>query len=373
MNTYFVTGSTGVVGSAITAVLAAKVDARLRLLIRASSQANLEARRDDLVRFWGLDRQHLTDGKVEAVRGNTSEPMFGLSPEAYARLASECTHVVHSAGAVRMNLALNEARRSAVDGAKHIIEFAEACRSAGQLRKVEFISTVGVGGRLPGPVPERWISEPRRFHNTYEEAKAEAEGLIQQAILSGLPITVHRPSMVVGNSQNGKVIHFQVFYYLAEFLSGQRTFGLFPNPGPTKLDLVPADYVAAAVLWSSERRETIGRILHLCSGPDQALPIRKLLYVVRAKFQEAGIALPPAIRVPASMFRAALPFVRVFSSDRQRRALSALPIFLDYLQENQTFSNAQTEKMLLQAEIQTTPPDVFLPAILRYYLQRRRA
>ena len=48
-----------------------------------------------------------------------------------------------------------------------------------------------------------------------EAAKAEAERAVWSEG-AGLPITVHRPSMVVGEAQNGRVIHFQVFYHLCE-------------------------------------------------------------------------------------------------------------------------------------------------------------
>ena len=41
-------------------------------------------------------------------------------------------------------------------------------------------------------------------------------------------VTLHRPSMVVGHAETGKVIHFQVFYHLCEFLSGRHTRGLIP-------------------------------------------------------------------------------------------------------------------------------------------------
>jgi thioester reductase-like protein len=271
-----------------------------------------------------------------------------------------------------MNLRLDDARRSAVDSAKHVIDFARACRDAGQLRKVEFLSTVGVGGRLPGSVPERWISEPRRFHNTYEQAKAEAELIVERAILNGLPITVHRPSMVVGNSTTGKVMHFQVFYYLIEFLSGQQTFGLFPNPGSTRLDVVPVDHVAEAVLWSSGCPDTSGKILHLCAGPDRALDLVDLRRLVRASFQDAGINLPRSTTVPASIFRAAIAVLRRVTYRPYRRTLGSVPIFLDYLAERQFFANYETAKRLQQAGISTPSPSAFLPTVIGYYLERRR-
>jgi nucleoside-diphosphate-sugar epimerase len=187
-----------------------------------------------------------------------------------------------------------------------------------------------------------------------------------------MPITVHRPSMVVGDSRTGKIIHFQVFYHLAEFITGRRTLGLIPEPGPTKLDLVPADYVADAIVWSSRNTLTNGRILHLCSGPKNAVPLLELRQRVRAKFREAGISVPASMTVPAIMFRAAIPVLRTFASERQRRALKTLPIFLDYLAEDQSFSNEGTVPLLEQAGIRLPHAQQFVGPVLDYYLRQRR-
>jgi len=371
MKTCFITGSTGVVGSAIAGRALATTDSRLKLLIRAASAEELVARVETLAQFWGIPRDALGE-RVEAFRGDATEPQFGLIDADYRRLAGECTHIIHSAGAVRMNLPIADARRSADGSAQEIIAFAERCRENGQLEKVEFISTVGVGGRLPGELPERWITEPRDFHNTYEQSKAEAEERVRAAIDRGLPITVHRPSMVVGDSKTGKIIGFQVFYHLAEFISGRRTFGLMPDAGLTRLDLISSDYVAAAILWSCARSELAGQVLHLCSGPRGAVGIRDLRAMVRAEFTAAGIALPRPLTVPAALFRAAIPVVRAFSAERQKRALGTLPTFLDYLAENQTFGNSVSAARLEAAGIPLPSARQFVPAVLRYYLEHGR-
>ena len=58
------------------------------------------------------------------------------------------------------------------------------------------------------------MPEVRTFHNTYEQAKAEAEEYLYPFMADErLPITIHRPSMVVGDSMTGKAISFQVFYH----------------------------------------------------------------------------------------------------------------------------------------------------------------
>lgn len=76
---------------------------------------------------------------------------------------------------------------------------------------MEAVSTVGVGGRYYGALPEQWLNTPRNFHNTYEQSKAEAEIILKTEVDQGMPITVHRPSMIVGDSQTGRILNFQIF------------------------------------------------------------------------------------------------------------------------------------------------------------------
>lgn len=370
MSVYFLTGGTGVVGGAIAQRLLADPACRLTLLVRAKSDGELALRREELLGSWELPPG--VRERVGMVRGDTTQPRFGLSTQEFERLATACTHVVHCAAIVKMNLPLEEARSSAVGAAKNVLALASLARKRGQLEKVEFLSTVGVGGRRAEPLPERWITEGREFHNTYEHAKAEAEDVLRAEAEPGLPVTVHRPSMVVGDSRTGRIARFQVFYHLAEFLSGRRTFGVFPNLGGNTLDLVPADYVARAVVWSSRQRTTAGRILHLCSGPEGAVRLADLRARVRARWDAAGVRLPYPVTVPTGVLRGAVPVLGPLTPRKARRALETLPIFLDYLAENQTFLNRETTALLGAAGIELPRAQEYLDRVLDYYLARRR-
>lgn len=368
MSAYFVTGGTGVIGSAIAGqLLSAPAANRVTLLIRAQSDAELASRLDELVRFWALDAA--ARQRVAAVRGDTTLPRFGLDAGRFTELAAECTHIVHCAAIVKMTLPLEEARRSAVGAAKNVIGLARAAR---KLEKIEFLSTVGVGGRWDGPLPERWITERREFHNTYEHAKAEAEETLRGELGRSLPVTVHRPSMVVGESRAGRVLRFQIFYHLAEFLSGRRTSGIFPSLGTSALDIVPVDYVAAVVAWSSRAASTAGRVLHLCSGPELAVPLAALRAIVRARFAAAGLPTPGPFTIPTPLLRGALPVAGWFAPEKARRALATLPVFLDYLAEHQAFANVETRR-LLDGVVPLPPPSAYLDRVLDYYLAHRRA
>jgi thioester reductase-like protein len=276
---------------------------------------------------------------VIGLRGDVTVTRFGLTEAEYRDLADSCTHIVHAAGNVRMNLPIEVARHSA------ILSY----------------------------VPEEWLTEARGFHNTYEQAKAEAEAYLHEQIEQhGLPVTVHRPSMVVGDSRSGKIIHFQIFYYLCEFLSGRQTLGLMPNLRNTRLDTIPVDYVASAIRWSSNQPECAGRIFHLCSGPDQAMELNWLIRAVREILSTHGERLPHLYRVPLWMFQGALPLLKRQAGDKTRKALNNLSLFLDYANDRQQFANERTTLLLSAAGIVVPEPGSYLANLLTAYLARAR-
>ncbi|MBL8471248.1 MAG: SDR family oxidoreductase [Rhodocyclaceae bacterium] len=366
MSEYFVTGATGAIGSSLVPILLDDSEPRLTLLLRAASAADLAARMEQLYAFWQIPSGDVARrARICALRGDVTHPDFGLAADDYQRLAAECTHIVHSAGNVRMNLPIADARRSSVVSAQQVIRLARACA---RLEKVEFVSTVGVGGRTQGTLPEEWLRTARSFHNTYEQAKAEAEDLVQAEVEKGLPLTVHRPSMVVGESGSGRIMHFQVFYHLCEFLSGRRTLGLAPGFGNARLDIVPADYVARVLAWSSTQTSTAGRVLHSCSGPALAIPLEILQERVRQAFVRGGRRVPPVIWLPTAVFTRILSAASVLLPAETRRAIRTLPVFLEYLATDQTFANRRTQELLAPAGHPLPAPDDYLDQVFRYYL-----
>ncbi|PKO58806.1 MAG: UDP-glucose 4-epimerase, partial [Betaproteobacteria bacterium HGW-Betaproteobacteria-19] len=373
MNTYFVTGASGAVGSAIVPLLLAMPDTQVRILLRAESAQHLEQRMEALFTFWGIEQTSKDRQRIEPFLGDATLPDFGLSRTRYAQLCADTGHIIHCAASVRMNKPLEDARRSAIGSTNEILAMARQLKRSGTLRKVEFVSTVGVGGKRPGILPETWIDEEREFHNTYEQSKAEAETLVRAAIENEqLPITVHRPSMVIGNSTDGRIIHFQIFYFICEFLSGRRTFGLYPDFGDARLDVIPVDWVANAIVTASTDPATAGRIIHLCTGPDASPRLTELRTMVRAAFRSHHLPTPSAITLPRMIFgllpRIVSPFIR---KDR-RKALMTLPIYLDYLSESQGFASNEN---IVRTTAAHTPSKITLPLdiAIRYYLAGRYA
>ena len=111
MNKFFITGATGVVGSALVAELCANTGADLQLLIRAKDDHDLAQRRAAMLKFWEISAESAVAQRITALRGDVTLPNFGLIDEAYSRVARQTTHIVHSAAIVKMNLPLEEARQ----------------------------------------------------------------------------------------------------------------------------------------------------------------------------------------------------------------------------------------------------------------------
>ena len=372
MSMYFVTGASGVVGSGIVPQIVAQTDAEVLVMLRPKDGSDLESRLDELKKFWALhypDASAAIAERVKPVRGEITESALGLDDDVQALLRERCTNIIHSAASVRMNMPLEEAEKTALYPVNCMIELGQTFQS---LNKVEFISTVGVGGRWDGPLPERWIREERHFHNTYEQSKAAAEVKIQEAVESGFPATVHRPSMVVGDSKSGAVIHFQIFYFICEFLSGRRTMGLYPKLGQATLDVVPNDFVAKAVVAAAEDVTTAGDIFHLCSGPDAALRLFELREIVRQKFRAAGkTSWLPKIDLSRENFTRVLNAFARFLSERDRRALGTLPIYLDYLTGIQQFGNTESLRKLAERGVQASDNAMVVENALNYYLAEK--
>ncbi len=357
MTHVLLTGATGTIGSALVPALLADPAARVTLLLRAADASALADRLATLRAFWQMAPDDPRAARIAVVRGDIVQPQLGLAPADRDALVQQCSHLIHCAASVKLTMPADEARAMARDIA-----------ATGRLRKVDLVSTVGVWGRTPGTMPERPLPEVQDFHNTYEAAKAEAERVVWDEG-AGLPITVHRPSMVVGDSRDGRVIQFQVFYHLCEFLSGGRTFGIMPRLGSTRLDTVPVDWVAAAIAWSSAHPErSTGRILHLCAGP-QAMPLPELQQLVRQLWQQHGRPVPRLHTLPNQWLQRLVPVIGALAGAKTRRALRGLPPVLAYLAEEQAFGNRDSQALLDAAGLPLPPVRQVLPVVLGHYLQ----
>ncbi len=293
--------------------------------------------------FWGLDPDQVkADGRLQVWQGDVAAKQLGLAPEAFKQLTFEVTHIVHGAANLKLNRPFKEAKEEAVEGIRKVTEFCRACMADGPFEKLEYLSTVSAAGRTTGIIKERPLDVVGGFRNSYEASKAEAEFALLREMDRGLPATMHRPSMVVGNSMTGEVIRFQIFYYIAELLSGRKTRGIIPRIGTRRLDLIPVDWVCRGIWLSTLRPDAVGRIFHLCSGPGEMQSLDAIGRRVQAHLSRHGVEVPRKRQISKFWFERLLPWLGLTVPAKVRRALATVPLLMAYADLDQQYENAET-------------------------------
>jgi nucleoside-diphosphate-sugar epimerase len=253
------TGATGLLGGALLPLLrAARPDRDVVVLVRRPEQA---------ARF-------AADG-VPAVIGDLSRPMLGIEPRAYAELTRSVTEIVHGAADVRFDQSLAESRASNLAGTRRILDLARRCAG---LQRVAHVSSIFVNGYREGVFAEEPLPPGQRFVNSYQQAKYEAEQLVLDA-MRDLPIAIYRLSLVVADAADGRVSQFNYFHHMLRFLPGS-PLPMMPGEPDIRVDLVPNDWVAAALAHLYDARFAPASIRHLCAGPDASMRLADAIDLV---------------------------------------------------------------------------------------------
>jgi thioester reductase-like protein len=269
---YFLTGGTGGLGAElIPRLLQAQPTARITALVRARDIAHARLRMEQTFRYVRHYHPGFDASRVEAVVGDVTYPSLGIAPELAARLRARLTHIVHSAASIELQGSREELRRINLGGTRAVAEFAEGCP---QLQRILFLSTAFVAGRRSGRILENELDCGQDFVNQYEASKFASE-LYLRSLADRLPTTIVRPSIVVGDSQDGHVLAFQNMYVPLYFIG---TGAMVDPPGEhaTLLDIVPVDHVAEVVVRTLHHPACEGGTYHACSDESSLLPFTRL-------------------------------------------------------------------------------------------------
>ena len=114
-----------------------------------------------------------------------------------------------------------------------------------QLRSLAYVGTAYVAGERTDLVRESELAVGQSYRNTYEQTKAEAEALVRSR-LGSLPGVILRPSIIVGDSRTGVTSSFKMMYWPLKIYA-RRLWRTVPGYPDAVLDIVPVDFVAAAV------------------------------------------------------------------------------------------------------------------------------
>jgi long-chain acyl-CoA synthetase len=353
-----VTGATGFVGMAVLARLVERTDRRVLVLVRAGSQAEADARLGGVMTsLFGVEDRYA--GRVEAVCGDLTAPGLGLGAER-ERIAEEVGEIVHGAASVAFDLSLADSRAINVEGTRRVLELAEACAARGAgLRRLTYVSTAYVAGDRRGLAHEGELDVGQRFRNAYEQSKHEAETLVGSH-RERLPITVVRPSIVVGERGTGWTASFNVIYGpLRAFAAG--TYPVVPGRRGAVLDVVTVDHVADAILALTAMPAAAGRTFHIVGG-DHATTLGELARLAARRFDRPAPRL-----VSPRAYRAVLHPIMLRRADPPtRRRLERSEVYFPYFSLHLRFDDREARELLDPLGIRATPIDQYFDALIDF-------
>ena len=260
----FLTGSTGYLGSYVTARLLQGHRDRLCLLVRARDPREAEQR------LWKSLQLHLPFAqfaeylrtRVELYLGDITLPRLGLSARDYERLLAATDSVLHIAASLNRRserLCTNVNMR----GTLEVLRLARAAHDLHGLRRFSDVSTTAVAGERNSEVVQEddAIDWERRDYDPYARTKKFCEHMVE-SLLPDVPVTVFRPSTVIGDTRFGATTQFDMVRAVL-MLARMRVLPLRPE---SRHDIVPADYVGRAIADIHQLTAPRHRIYHLSAG-----------------------------------------------------------------------------------------------------------
>ncbi len=284
--------------------------------------------------------------------GDITSPDLGLSPSDLEQARARSTIVFHLAALYDLAVEREPAMRVNVEGTRNVNKFVS---SIANLRHYHYVSTCYVAGKRTGVILETELQHNAGFRNYYEETKYLAESEVQ-ALKPALPVTIHRPSVVCGDSRTGETMKYDGIYYLIRYLlkwpAVLSAFNIGSN-GVT-LNLVPVDFVVESMAVSAGDSQAIGKTLQLADP--NPLTTRQLFDSIASAID----GHPSRLTLPSSVVEKSL--MSALSPKLTDLPHSAVPYFF----LKQTYDTTQSTALLAPHGVRCPPFDSYVKTIVDF-------
>ena len=181
-------------------------------------------------------------------------------------------------------------------GTLEVLQLAQQSNYYHGLRRFSQVSTVAVAGKRSNEVvtEDRSIDWDRSDYDPYARTKKFCEHMMRQ-LLPEVPITIFRPSIVLGDSRYPETTQFDMVKAFV-FLAGLPVLPFRPND---KIDIVNVDFVADAIATLHQKEKPQYDTYHLSSGTDSQT-FRELTSALAAAQQQARACFPAVLEKPFS-------------------------------------------------------------------------
>lgn len=232
------------------------------------------------------------------VEGDITAEGLGVSDEDLESIRGETTGLFHLAAVYDLAVEKDIAFRINLEGTKNVNEF---CKSLPHLQRYNYVSTCYVAGKRLGRILEAELEHAAGFRNYYEETKYLAEKEVEALKLT-LPVTIYRPSVVVGDSNTGETAKYDGIYYLIHYLRKAPGLLRMINVGnrDVRLNLVPVDFVVDAIAELSRDENAVGKTVAL-ADPEPLTTAEMFDVLAREMTGKPSVFTPPPALVRNSL------------------------------------------------------------------------
>lgn len=354
--TLLLTGATGFVGMELLARELRDPQRRVIALIRADDAEHATRRLHDTLRSV-FGRVEPYARRVTALAGDLEQEALGLDDDAVAALG-DVTEIIHGAASVSFDLTLERSRAVNVAGTGRMLQLAARLP---RLRRFTYVSTAYVAGAHRGTFAEDDLDVGQRFRNPYEQSKFEAEQVVRvRARADRLPVTIVRPSIVVGDRHSGWTASFNVLYWPLRALS-HGAYPILPARRRAPVDVVSVDYVADAICALHALPAAEGATFHLTASA-AASSIGELLDLALERF---GQRRPPLVS-PTLYRRVVHPLALRLAGGARRRFLRATETYLPYFAMRVRYDDVRARAALDPLGITPAPLPEYFDALVDY-------
>ena len=285
--TIFLTGFPGFIAERLVARLA-RPGTQFYLLVQPAFTELAKRSVENIAATTGADAADFA-----IVEGDITQPDLGIAHEDLDEIRRETTDVFHLAAVYDLAVPKELAYAVNLDGTHNVNDLA---RSLPNLRRYNYISTCYVAGRRTGRIFENDLEHDAGFRNHYEETKYLAEVEVEK-LKNELPVTIFRPSVVVGDSRTGETAKYDGIYSLVLYL--QKAPGLLRllNVGnrDVRLNLVPVDFVVDGIAALSDDEAAVRKTIALADPEPLATSELFDLIAKNLSGKKSVIAPPPAL------------------------------------------------------------------------------
>jgi thioester reductase-like protein len=344
--TFFITGFPGFIANRLLERLARK-DCDFILLVQPSL---LGRAREEIARIAQLSGRDAGDFKF--VEGDISQPQLALSAADLDLVQQQTTRVFHLAAVYDLAVPRELAMRVNVGGTRNIVELA---RTILQLRQFHHVSTCYVAGKREGVILETELRHEAGYRNYYEESKYLAELEVESA-KKDLPVTIHRPAVVCGDSRTGETGKYDGVYYLIHYLLRWPSMLSLINIGNHKvsLNLVPVDFVVDGMAALAFDEQAVGKTLQFA---DPAPLTTNQLFNAIAK----------SIDGHKSKITAPAKWVRFFLMLPPSPKITGLPHHaVPYFFVKQLYDSTQAQELLAPHGIRCPPFETYVDKVVDF-------